>query len=243
MLTVFFCCPIATLAGPLAQRLESYPHLLAKPSFPRKEADLIYPDWMAGTWLVESLLLHQFAPFSPDFVTPGFKKNAVYLHRPVSFLVKFIPKKVFNSTLIPVLNPHRAIIADRGFNGLSIAQAYLGNKGIISVKVANDNPDRQHSFFPDNLRLVSTVIGRGSEQVDSDSFITCEISEQRFQSPGSLYINEVETITAYRLVSQGTIEADQLTAIYLSPQDPQYFRSLNRPVAVYKYRLNLQAKS
>jgi hypothetical protein len=33
--------------------------------------------------------------------------------------------------------------------------------------------------------------------------------------------------------------ADQMTAVYLSPQDPDFFKSGNQPVALYRYRLEL----
>ena len=31
--------------------------------------------------------------------------------------------------------------------------------------------------------------------------------------------------------------ADQITAIYLSPQDPDYFKAKDKPVALYRYQL------
>lgn len=36
-----------------------------------------------------------------------------------------------------------------------------------------------------------------------------------------------------------TIVADQYTAIYLSPQDPNYFNAIGTPVALYRYQLKL----
>ena len=70
-----------------------------------------------------------------------------------------------------------------------------------------------------------------------------------WQLPGfeNIYLNEVETTTAYRVVEGGEngdsaskrIEADQVTAIYLSPKDPDYFAAGGHPVALYRYRLEL----
>jgi hypothetical protein len=56
-----------------------------------------------------------------------------------------------------------------------------------------------------------------------------------------LKFNVVETTTAYQqLQSPGTtIEAKQITAVYLSPQDPDYFKAIERPVALYRYHLKL----
>ena len=53
-----------------------------------------------------------------------------------------------------------------------------------------------------------------------------------------IYLNEVETTTAYELKQTG-IEANQVTAIYLYPQDPNYFQANSRPVALYRYQLEL----
>ena len=61
-------------------------------------------------------------------------------------------------------------------------------------------------------------------------------------------VNTVETTTSYQFLATPTptITATQISAIYLSPQDPDYFRTLgklgNRPVAIYKYRLDLVPK-
>ena len=58
-----------------------------------------------------------------------------------------------------------------------------------------------------------------------------------------IYLNEVETTTDYHHIIdeyQGEIiEANQITAIYLSPQDPNYFLVANHPVALYRYQLEL----
>lgn len=61
----------------------------------------------------------------------------------------------------------------------------------------------------------------------------------------------MESTTAYRLLSSQNpaknlnnqnpiIEADQVTAVYLSPQDPNYFKAGSRPVALYRYKLEFR---
>jgi hypothetical protein len=64
------------------------------------------------------------------------------------------------------------------------------------------------------------------------------VSQQVFRGTPHLYFNTVETTTAYRRL-HSSIEANQVTAIYLSPQDPDYFKAVDRPVALYRYRLQL----
>jgi hypothetical protein len=83
------------------------------------------------------------------------------------------------------------------------------------------------------------VTARNSETPSQNQFIATEISQQIFRGGTNTYLNEVETTTAYQLLSPKTILADQVTAIYLSPQSPDYFQALNRPVALYRYRLEL----
>jgi hypothetical protein len=41
----------------------------------------------------------------------------------------------------------------------------------------------------------------------------------------------------------GTRAANQVTAIYLSPQDPDYFAAGGRPVGLYRYRLEFFPES
>ena len=55
-----------------------------------------------------------------------------------------------------------------------------------------------------------------------------------------VYLNEVENTTVYRKRSDPNfpIAGDQITAIYLSPKDPNYFQAQGRPVALYRYQLS-----
>jgi hypothetical protein len=88
------------------------------------------------------------------------------------------------------------------------------------------------------------VTGFEAELVGSQHFLAIEISQQIFRGDSNIYLNTVETTTSYQFAATPTpkITATQISAIYLSPQDPDYFRALdprNRPVALYKYRLDL----
>ena len=78
-----------------------------------------------------------------------------------------------------------------------------------------------------------------------DRFTATELSQQVFRTSSTIYLNTVETTTSYQLSANPThsITATQISAIYLSPQDPDYFRTLGKlgthPVALYKYQLDL----
>lgn len=244
-------------AGELADRLAQYPHWESKPPVTAAEGDLVYPDWMEGAWQVTSTLVDQVAPLAPEIVTPGFDSNRRYFNEPISFLVRFqavspslagisdrfVPLKTQNGLRPTALTKLKTseVVADRAFNGLNIARAYLGDRTIQSVKVDPDSPNRQITFLRTGRQLISIVTGRASEIPAPDRFIATEVSNQIFRGTSQPYFNQVETTTAYQLVksSNVAIEADQVTAVYLSPQDPDYFKAFDRPVALYRYRLEL----
>jgi hypothetical protein len=244
-------------AGQLADRLAQFPNWTSKPAVTTDEGDLVYPEWMEGTWNVTSTLVEQVAPLAPDVVTPGFESNRRYLDQPVNFLVRFqtvnpspsaafeplIPLKRQNSGQVQGqrFSKSPAVVADRVFNGLNIAKAYLGDRIIESVKVDPDSPNRQITSLRTGRQLISIVTGRASETPSPNRFIGTEVTNQVFRGTPQPYFNQVETTTAYQLLksSRLAIEADQVTAIYLSPQDADYFKALERPVALYRYRLEL----
>lgn len=277
-------------AGPLADRLAQFPHWDTKAPVTVAEGDLVYPDWMEGTWNVTSTLVDQVAPLAPEVVTPGFESNRRYLNEPINFLVRFqsvstspmdsapakqtaisdcakrtciadrfLPLKTPNSGRIQghSLDENPVVVADRAFNGLNIARAYLGDRLIQFVKVDPNSPNRQITSLRTGRQLISIVTGRASEMLAADQFIATEVSNQVFRGIPQPYFNQVETTTAYQLLREAKlsstpkenpkgrelpsleIEADQVTAVYLSPQDPNYFKAQGRPVALYRYRLKL----
>jgi hypothetical protein len=142
------------------------------------------------------------------------------------------------------------VIADRAYNGLNLARAVLGENAVKAVKVDPDSPNRQITFLQSrcveeivcNRQLISIVKNRATENTADGRFIAVEVFKQLFKGGSRPYINSVESTTAYRqlstaLPSELVIEADQVTAVYLSSQDPNYFKAANKPVALYKYRL------
>jgi hypothetical protein len=99
-----------------------------------------------------------------------------------------------------------------------------------------------------NRQLESTVTARAIEVPGEAEFITVERFQQVFRGGVAIpYFNEVDTTTAYRRATAGLegaglanrVEADQVTAVYLSPQDPDFLKAQNQPVALYRYRLEL----
>lgn len=228
-------------AASLANRIEQFPQWNNKPPVKTAKEDLQYPEWMAGTWNVTSTLVEQVAPLAPDIVSPGFEDNQNYLDRPIDFRVRFGNEYARSPTgLFSIFkDASLAVVADRAFNGQKIAEAYLGEDNVYRVKIAPDNPNQQITLLKGDRKLISRITGRRSEMPQDDLFIASEVTQQLFRSPERLYLNEVETTSSYRLVDSNNITAEQITAIYLSPQDPDYFTAGDRPVALYRYHLDL----
>jgi hypothetical protein len=211
-----------------------------KPAVPAAKGDLVYPDWFAGDWTVTTTLVDLVAPLAPEVTTPGFESNRAYLSQPVVFQVRFVPASTVRRGGSPT-----AIVSDRAYNGQNLAKAYLGDRAVFAVKVDPNNPNRQITLLRGDRQLVSTVTARAIEAPDADQFLTTEVFQQEFRGAPQLYFNQVETTTAYRHDAGASlpIAAVQVTAIYLSPQDRDYFKAGDRPVALYRYRLEFEKSS
>ncbi len=220
-------------AGQLSDRLAGFPRW-DKLSVQVAQGDLVYPDWMAGSWNVTSTLVDLAAPLAPDIVSPGFEGNRRSLNVATRFTVRFVQQRLSGGGL--KLRSAPVVVADRAFNGLNLARAYL-DRSVIAVKVDPTSPNRQITLLKGDRALVSLITGRATESPQSDKFVTAEVFQQLFKGGSRPYFNEVESTTAYQYLSDRTIEADQVTAVYLSPQDPDYFQANSQPVALYRYRL------
>jgi hypothetical protein len=229
-------------AGELAKHLANFPQWEKLTSVKPAKGDLVYPEWMSGTWKVTSTLVDLAAPLAPDIVTPGFEGNRSQLNQPISFLVKFVKVKPTNSGL-KILgnfqNQASILVADREFNSLNLTRAYLGDDAVLSSKVDPQSPNRQITFLRGERQLISIVSDRTTEITADNQFITTEVFQQLFKGGSRPYLNSVESTTAYQKLSTSSpaITADQVTAVYLSPQDPDYFTAGSRPIALYRYRL------
>ncbi len=229
-------------AGELAEHLAKFPQWEKLTSVKPAKGDLVYPEWMSGTWKVTSTLVDLAAPLAPDIVTPGFEGNRSQLNQPISFLVKFVKVKPTNDNLKIISNFQNQpliLVADREFNSLNLTKAYLGDKAVLSSKVDPKSPNRQITLLRGERQLVSIITARATETISDDQFISTEVFQQLFKGGSRPYFNTVESTTAYQKLSTSspTITADQVTAVYLSPQDPDYFAAGSQPVALYRYLL------
>ena len=247
--TILVCIVLFSFSEPAAaaifERIEQFPQWTSKPNVKLAKGDLEYPEWMAGTWNVSSTLTEQIAPLAPKIVTPGFEDNQDYIDKAIAFQVRFgteyaTPNKgLLSAFKSKFKSNYPQVVADRAFNGTKIASAYLGEDNLYSVKVDPDNPNQQITFLTGERKLISKITGRDRELHSENEFLATEVTQQLFRSPERLYLNEVETTSDYHLLDDGNISAEQITAIYLSPQDPDYFNAGDRPVALYRYHLDL----
>lgn len=231
------------LAGPLRDRLDQYPHWTGPPPTQKADGDLAYPAWFEGDWQATCQLTALTAPLAPEINSPGFEGNRTLLGKPVSFDVRFVARRDRRRALAPALAAPVQMVSDRAYNGLNIARAYLGPELVSTVDVDTKNPNRQITTLRDRRQLISVIPARATEQPSDSDFITTEIFQQVFRGQGNPYLNQVETTTAYHYQpdQDPPILADQITAIYLSPQDEDYFKAGDRPIALYKYRLELRS--
>ncbi len=224
----------------LGDRVAMFPDWTSRPNLDNTRNDLAYPDWMAGTWHVTSTLTEMHAPLAPDIITPGYEGNRSYLDRPLEFDVRFVPARPQLRGNLPFGALGKPpIVADRQFNGEQILKAYVGDQTALRVRVEPDDPNQQATVLPDGRQLLAVVTARGAEMVSDRDFIGSEVVTQFFRTQPEIYLNGVETTTAYHQQTGDRITADQFTAVYLSPKDPDYFTAGDQPVALYRYDLRL----
>jgi hypothetical protein len=108
------------------------------------------------------------------------------------------------------------VVGERAFNAAAIGRALLGER-LLTVQDDPQNPNRQLARLRDGLLLDSRVVGRRTERPDADSFLADELSLQVLHGPGEPRVSRVETLSRYRLQSDGTITGEQWQASYGSP--------------------------
>ncbi|NET50582.1 MAG: hypothetical protein F6K09_18195, partial [Merismopedia sp. SIO2A8] len=170
------------VAGELSQRISDFPNWQHQPVLPQAEGDLAYPAWFVGTWQMTSILEDMVAPLAPDIVTPGFEGNRQFLHQPVSTSIRFVNDRAEKERFLGYpLTLKTQVVSDRAYNGLNLAQAYLGDDAVSSVKVDPNNPNRQITVLKDGQQLISTVTRRATEAPTANDFLTTELFQQFFR--------------------------------------------------------------
>lgn len=214
----------------LRDHLRRYPSINQLLALEEARGELVYPDWFAGTWQVRTTLVDLTAPLGGKVINrEAFEASRALKGKPVTLPARF------------VRNTRGAVVADLRFNGRSIAAAYLGKDNVLNVEVRPDNPNRQLLTLRGDRRGELITLRRRTEQPGQGRFDTAELYQQTFSGGGRIpNLRTIETTTLYKLGTDRRIKAEQLTAVYLDPRDPRYFDARDRPVTLYRYRLEFE---
>ena len=157
----------------LAARLEAWPSWSNPAPLPRPKAkeDLIYPDWFAGLWNVESL----------DLLENGDIDESL---PPLRHLARF------------QLNQSDDVVGDRPFNARSVGRALLGVQ-LINVEQAPGQVNRQLARLTGDRLLETTVIGRRQTSIATSSFLSDEVVLQVMHGARAPRLSRIETLSRY----------------------------------------------
>jgi hypothetical protein len=115
-----------------------------------------------------------------------------------------------------ITDPKGQVVGDRAYNAGAIGRALLGPQ-LLEVRNDPRNPNRQLAELSGDQQLASTVVGRRSGQATAEAFLADELALQVLHGSGGPRVSRVETLSRYRLVGPGRIEAEQWQASYRSP--------------------------
>jgi hypothetical protein len=165
----------------LGDRLQQFPTWPAVTEL-RTRGELIYPQWLAGEWLVTSILKEQVAPLAPAIVSPGFERSRQDLDKPYRFRVRFGSSTTAVAPGIEVRQERskNAVTIDRAFNIEQIANAYLGANAVESVRAFQQPEIVQVTKLRNGTLLRAIVTGYRSESPTPNQFIATEIQQQIF---------------------------------------------------------------
>jgi hypothetical protein len=230
----------------------------SKPLFSLPPSETRYPGWLAGSWHVDasfrgytfpSKVISKNAVVDND-ATPGFKQLSIMSladigPKSASFTQRFQSKA-------PSIGP---VTDDRGFNLPEAMRGWLGEASPLVSAVeydAKSNPNRcsftlgqsKANIGASQIELFSN--DRRSEEPESGRFLTSEYFRQVtvYRSGGGSgavtreLVCDYQTFSAYKLVADGEVIVQTLTAGYLQPQDANFFESPSQPVVLYSHAYN-----
>ncbi|KAG7671449.1 hypothetical protein NADE_000913 [Nannochloris sp. 'desiccata'] len=255
----------------LLPRLDAVPGSISQPSYlaPWDPKTIYYPRWLFGQWNVTSTFTSVATPLK-KYVPEGFLQQANApsedggVGSTYNYALRFystLPDTFSNNArfMLGLGYPEDAIIADKAFNTKQTSDAFLGYTGAVaSVEFdPRDAPLRQtvelSRLGPDMVplpprRIELYVNALKSEQpggVEGDGkiFVTSELARQVLVAVRDVQVTDYEVINEYRLIAPGKIEGRQRSLLYLTPQDPNYFRAGNKAVTMYDYAFTMTRES
>ena len=247
--------------GPLQQSLS-----------PFASQDLYYPSSFSGEWNVTSTLQQKVFPFGPDFVpsrsmVEGSPRNRrEQVGDCTSYAVRFFSSKKGDK------NPgsNEKIIADRGFNAVSMSRSYKQLSPVIADSIIWDykrDPTRL-TFQMESIAVDMRPLGARKAEVyltarkteelttttedDNDNksilvFAAAERSRTVTVGAGNVSANDQEVITEFRQINDNLIRAVSRVAVYLTPnpnsREGVLWQQVNgKAVAFYDYELVMERK-
>ncbi len=226
------CLGLPAWAVPLSQWVNNFPKIQSAQVLESASGALVYPEWFLGTWQVRTTLTDLAAPLGEKIINrQAFAASRSLKGKPVSFRARFIR------------NSRQEVVADLAFNNRSISEAYFGKENIVRVEAGPEEPNRQVLTLKGNRRGELITLRRRTEQPGTNQFDVAEFYQQTFIGSRVPNLRGIETTTLYRRTRDDRIGADQVTAVFLDPRDPAYFDARNRPVTLYRYRLDFERLS
>ena len=209
-----------------------------------QSADVLYPDWFAGTWSVESTTASVNAPLGIDAF--GGTNAWEAAQKDIGNTLKY-KSRFFES--------EGAVIADRLFNVKAIASVAMGKGAVLGIEGDRSIPKANNlKKYYDGLAAMMNVaitpdqsqgdifdcslvtVGRCYASDSTGGFVAVEKVTQSVSrrmdllasQPTAPRIKEIETISLYKTpTGTDSIEAVQRTSTYLSPnEESSRYRSL-----------------
>jgi len=212
------------------------------------ERDIYYPPGYLGTWRCVAAQYGVETPLGEGVVADraSLERARSEVGERVAYLVRFVRDAKSGK-----------VVADRGYNARTTAEAYMGPGSVSEVQW---DPDRDPGDLVlyltggtrAEIRVTQRSFGTDNDALAGDEgggevFDTSEYVSQTVEPPaGSGRKNSVKasrTVTRYRAERDtpggpvARLLALQRTSMFLLPEDPGYLEAAGRPVVVYKTKL------
>lgn len=126
------------------------------------------------------------------------------------------------------------IVGDRAFNARSIGDAVLGEQ-LLRVEDDPSSANRQMAQLKGDLRLETSVTGRGQATPADDTFLADEIVLQILHVPGPPRLSRIETLSRYQRCGDQQICGEQWQARYPAPGQAM----ANTPLSQHHFQLTM----
>lgn len=242
------------------------PKALTKPLFSAQPALQVLPSWFSGSW--DTTVKFNGFEFPPieglsketlvkDVGLAGFQKLSIAMLVDVGKPSTTYETRFGPAPVVGVFPAKPGAVEDRAFNLRSSVEATLALPGCVT-RVDYDsraNPNRCSIVFAQGAtrnaeRIELFVNNRESELLDEHTFLASELFRQVTFSASQTAgvpreaISEYQYFWTHRCSDNGTlIRSNLLTAAYFEPQDPNFFKAVSVPAAVYSHTFEFRRRT